>query len=815
MSRLLKKLIPLVLLFMVCGASAEETILLGTVASAGTGEVIPNASVYFKGTQIGTTTDGDGFFYLRVDVLKPVKLVVSAVGYSKQTFDIKPGESAGIEVRLLEKSNLLGEVEALASDKQVNALMSRVRAGRILNRKTAEAKVPSNETRRTRYFISDIRPRQLKHKLWRSMQSGMIQQSDSSFMLPLAEDGYAASLVPMPEHFDFYQSTIPFHTVSFVSPLAAGSNAFYRFYLLGSLSVSYGYAAEKHDRVHFLPRNTFNPLLEGVLEIDSASARLCRVEATMPREVNVNYLNALHYDAVYAPVGSVVDERLAVLMETEIKADTTKLFPSLLGISEYVANGTSVTPDTLVRADSAVTAFLETTKPAPLPELPNDSLLQTSYDSLALSPVYRVARWAAELIMTGYIPTGTAVDIGRINDIIGGSHHEKLFIGLPFKTNERMSRYVSLSGGVMYGFRDRGVKYNAALQVMLPALRRHLITLSVRDRYSNTDVHDFEALRNENGWTKQNYNFSSYIFRNLYYNKVTAINNAARVREVSLSFEDDWRDSRGAVPGVESTVAIKLGRQGYGNPELYHYYDMPSFPYASLQTIVRLGWDERTVDFFTIRKHYRSNYPTLWIGAELGSYRIDEQTAFAGQHSDSYSIYGRLNLLLNGHVALGIGGTLGYSFEAGLVLGKVPYPLLSYMSGNQGVTYQPQRFTLMNNMQYAADKYLLLQLDWDGRGILFSQIPGVRYARLHELLEMKLAYGALSESHQSVIDYRNVALGFHNDTFLPLTIPYVEAGVGIGNILRIAELWSVWKLTHHSDPTTPWWALRFRLNFSL
>ena len=814
MSRLTQILLPLIALFFVSSIAAEETIILGTVASAGTGEVIPNASVYFKGTKLGTATDNDGFFYMRVDVLQPVKLVVSAVGYRKQTFDIRPGESAGIEVRLLEQNNLLRDVEAMASDRQVNALMARVRA----ERKTNAEKQEEQEIGTMRYFISDIRPRQLKHRLWHSMQSGMIQQQDSSYVLPLPADGFVAGVLPLPDHFSFYRPTIPFHTVSFVSPLAGESNAFYHFYLLDSLSVIYGDKAEKHYRIHFLPRNTFNPLMEGVIEVDSATAALRRVDATMPREVNINYLNALHYNATYSPEGALCEERIAALMETEIKADTTKLFPSLYGIREY-RSARPALPDTLQHADSAITAFIKSKEPAPLPSLPDDSLLQAADHSLQFSHVYRVARWAAELIMTGYIPTGTAVDIGRINDIIGGSHQENLYLGLPFKTNERMSRYVSLSGGVMYGFRDRGVKYNAAIQLMLPASRRHLITLSVRDRYANIDVHDFEALRNENGWTTRNYNFSSYVFRNLYYNKQTAVNNAARMREVRLSFEDDWRGSKGTLPGVETTLSVQLGRQSYGNPELYHYYDMPSFPYASVRGLVRLGWNEKAADFFTIRKRYPGYLPTLYLGAELGSYRLDASSTFANNallvSGNGYHLYGRLNIMLRQHLPLGIGGTLNYTFEAGLVLGKVPYPFLSYMNGNQGFTYQPERFTLMNNMQYAADRYLLLQVDWDGRGILFSQIPGVRYARLHELAELKMAYGALSDRHRSVIDYRDPALGYPAATFMPLNVPYVEAGVEIGNILRIGEVWAVWRLTHHDDPTAAWWAIRFRLHFAL
>ena len=797
---------------LLCGinVAAEETILLGNVHNAGTGEAVENASVYFRGTKVGTTTDADGFFYLRVDVLESVKLVVSAIGYKKQVFNITPGESAGIEVLLEERTDMLQEVVAVSSEDPAMILMSRVRNARKTNGATDA--VGTVGKARTYYFISDIRPRQLKYKLWRDLQSGMIPQSDSSFLLPLTDDVFPELAVPLPERFDFYKPTIPFHTVSFLSPLAAGSSMFYRFYLLDSLVVRYGAGqiTEKHYRVRFLPRNRFDPVFEGVLEVDSATAALRRVDAYVPRDVNINYVNALHYNALYSGNNTLLDERLAVLMETEIKADTTKLFPSLYAVRDMHSEF-ELTPDTLLTVDSVVTSFIESVRPSPLPALPSDTVMHTATDSLTQLPLYRFARWAAEICHTGYIPTGTAVNIGQLTDVIGYTRHEHLCLGLPFKTSQLLSRRVSLGAWVGYGFRDRGVKYKVSAEFLLPTEYRHMITMTVKDRYEATDVKTFDALQRENSWTESNLNFTSYIFRNLYYNNVTAINTAARKREVSVIFEDEWQGGRGKSPAVETTFSVAFGRQSYGMPEEYHYYDMPSFAYASASGIVRLGWGGRTADFFTVRKHAHSDLPVLFLGAELGSWRLDEQSyglTTSVSDNSSYHIYGNLNLMLQHEVPLGVAGRLSYIFKAGLVIGKVPYPFLAFMNGNQGYTYQPERFTLMNNMQYAADKYMLLHVNWDGRGIVFGRVPGVRYARLHELAEFKLAYGGLSEKQ------RNLNRQYLSDVN-SLNIPYAEVGVGLGNILRVGEVWAVWRLTHRNDLSAAWWGIRFRLHLGL
>ena len=122
----------------------------------------------------------------------------------------------------------------------------------------------------------------------------------------------------------------------------------------------------------------------------------------------------------------------------------------------------------------------------------------------------------------------------------------------------------------------------------------------------------------------------------------------------------------------------------------------------------------------------------------------------------------------------------------------------------------------MNTYQYAADQYIALHTLWDGKGILFNLIPGIRYLRLRELVEFKVAYGGLRNNHQSVILFPTTSTyqSAYSHLSAP-TIPYVELGVGIGNILRLGEVYSIWRLTHINDPASPYWCMRFRLKLGL
>jgi hypothetical protein len=160
-----------------------------------------------------------------------------------------------------------------------------------------------------------------------------------------------------------------------------------------------------------------------------------------------------------------------------------------------------------------------------------------------------------------------------------------------------------------------------------------------------------------------------------------------------------------------------------------------------------------------------------------------------------------------------MGGELDYRIQAGMIFGKVPYPLLHHFAGNQTHTFDPDRFSLMNTYQFAADQYIALHAHWNGKGVLFNLIPGIRYARLRELLVLKVAYGSFRNNHQEVLPFPTSKHSGYQLLSAP-TIPYVEVGAGIGNILRIGEIYGVFRLTHLNDPS-PWWAIRFRLHFGM
>ena len=751
---------------------AVETIIVGEVVNETTGEAIPNVNVHFRGTKIGTTSDENGSYALRVDMTAKAQLVFSAVGYYSQRFDIEPGTMAGLQVAMREKVATLTEVVVAPNENPALEILRQVRAHRPENDRTLHSERSSTALREQTLYISHIQKKHLRRALWRSLQAGMIAQEDSTYIMPLyretqsfrlegkemtpANDQRTQSLVLTSTDYssllggegnlNFYAPSVSLMGHAFLSPLASGGNLYYRYYLEEDSACC---------RISFRTRNPFYATFNGEMIIDTATYALREFKAYVPAEVAVNYVNTLHVSQSLLPDGTIASEHISVLLDFAIKTEQAgTVFPTLLLTTSLTNSAASASEQSWSeRVDTLATERSYSTQDG----LSTDSAF-AALDSL---PIVRAAKFFATVATTGYIPTGTPVDIGHIEEILQVNQHEGVHFGLPFRTNERFSKVVSLEASVGYGLRDRSAKGMGRVSVNLPTQRKNTLQLEYNDHYVWSEVDDFSRLLRENSMGWGNFDFTAYTFEALHRDSLY-VNTALRQRQLQLYWFADW------TPNLETRAYFRAGW-------------MPTYAYQSLSLIARLSWGERKYDGFFMRRYaYSGKYPILFLGFETGHW--------------NEGLYAHLRLMLSQHANLGMGGTLDYVLQGGAIFGRVPTPLLWQANANQGFAYDPYRFTFLRGGQLLADKYVALQAEWNGQGILFNLIPGIRWLHLRELFEAKVAYGYLSHQPEAV----------SNQTL------YAELGVGIGNILRVCDLYSVWSLSPEFH-----WGMRFRIHLGL
>jgi len=91
-----------------------QTTVSGTVTDSKDGQPIPGANVKIEGKALGTTTDFDGKYELKVAEAVPFKIVFSNLGYVAQTIEITSNNQT-VDVALVEAENKLDEVVVSAS----------------------------------------------------------------------------------------------------------------------------------------------------------------------------------------------------------------------------------------------------------------------------------------------------------------------------------------------------------------------------------------------------------------------------------------------------------------------------------------------------------------------------------------------------------------------------------------------------------------------------------------------------------------------------------------------------------------------------
>lgn len=753
---------------------AVETVIVGEVRDETTGDPIPNVNIHFRGTKIGTTSDKSGAYALRVDMTAKSQLVFSAVGYYTQRYDIEPGVMSGLQVTMREKSAVLTEVVVAPHENPALGILRQVRAHRAEHDRTMHPEWTEKVEREQTLYISHIRKRHLRRALWRSLQTGMMAQDDSTYILPLYRETQSfrlsgSEMIPANDqrtealilsttdysaliggegNLNFYANSVSLMNQSFLSPLASNGNLYYRYY------IDEWTTKDSLLAINFRTRNPFYATFNGQMLIDTATFALRAISAYVPAEVAVNYVNNLHVVQVLGKDDRLDKEHISVLLDVAIKTElNNKPFPTLLLTTSLTNPEASTMPEvempTQQRFD--VNRIVAAT----------DSL----WTKLKATPVMRTASWVASIISTGYIPTGTAIDIGHIEEILQVNNDEGVHFGLPFRTNEKLCKWFSMEASVGYGIRDRSAKGMGRLSFDLPTPRKNILQLEYNNRYVWSEVDDFDRLLRENsmGWGFMD--FTAYAFESIHRDSLY-VNTRIRSQQIQLHWFADWS------PNVETHAYARVGW-------------LAGLPYQSLSGIVRLSWGERKYDGYFMRRYaYSSRYPVLFLGAEANHW---EEGVFA-----------HLRLMLTHHANLGMGGKLTYALQTGTLLGRIPHVMLAQMNANQGYAYDPYRFSFLHGGQMMADKYVTLQGEWNGMGILFNLIPGIRWMHMRELVEGKVAYTHLSAKNATETEYKSGSQW------------YTEVGVGIGNILRICDVYSIWSITPKVE-----WTMRFRIHLSL
>lgn len=123
--------VPVMLLLMGATATLAQTTISGKIVDATTGDAIAGVNIVVKGKVLGTISDTEGNFSLKVTDPPPITLVFSFVGYRSYETTITERATTSLEVKLEEQTLLGQEVVVSASRVEESILQSPVTIEKI------------------------------------------------------------------------------------------------------------------------------------------------------------------------------------------------------------------------------------------------------------------------------------------------------------------------------------------------------------------------------------------------------------------------------------------------------------------------------------------------------------------------------------------------------------------------------------------------------------------------------------------------------------------------------------------------------------
>ena len=143
---------------------------------------------------------------------------------------------------------------------------------------------------------------------------------------------------------------------------------------------------------------------------------------------------------------------------------------------------------------------------------------------------------------------------------------------------------------------------------------------------------------------------------------------------------------------------------------------------------------------------------------------------------------------------------------------KVPFPLLCMppVSLTYFTDFADETFSLMRNMEFLNDRYVMWSALWEPNGKLLNRIPLIKKLKWREVFAVKGMWGHLtSKNDPSQHPGDNMLFKMPDGVQRMTDKPYWEVMVGINNIFKVFGINYVRRLTYLDNPNIDKWGIRF------
>lgn len=808
--RFLKRGYAILVLALLCAvniAQAQSTRVRGRVTEAATGQPIPFVSVTFPGTTVGVSTDMEGCYTLETrEAVTEVRAAI--VGYVGQSHSVRQAAFNEVNFALEEDARSIAEVVIRPGDNPAWPILDSVVRRRHRN---DPEMIPSFRYRtytKMELDLQDIKP-QFKNKRLQRNFGFIFEHMDTSAVtgrsyLPVmiaetSADYYRSrdpevrreviranriSGVDNPDaiaqftghlhaQVNLYESYIDIFDLKFAGPLSPSGRSFYNYFLVDSVDVD----RRKTYKIRFHPRSVATPVLDGEVNIDSASWGLRSASVTMARRVNVNWIRHLAIESRYRMQGDTLwaKEHDRIVADFSVtRSDSSKTLSFLgsrqveyadLRIGERIPDAVQGMHNNVVLDDELQKdeRYWDSVRPYALSS--REQAIYTMVDSVRNVPMFRNIYTVINTVLTGYYNT-RYIGLGPYYKLLSFNDLEGWRMRFGMRTNKTFSRRVRLGGYMAYGTRNERFQGGGSVEVMFHKRLMRKLTAEFQ--------HDmFQLGAGENALSESNI-LSTALSR--------GNERLCPINDFRVEYLHEWRQ------GLQSSLTLRQR-----NIKSNVYVPMATAAGAPVYSInvpsvsigLRYAKDEMVLRNAFGSKSMGSPYPIV---------RFDVTGGFGGMLPRSYPF---LRLEGQFHYKLQL-PPVGYSLitlNGGKIFGHVPYPLLKIHEGNGTYFYNPYAFSCMNFFEFVSDRWVSLFYEHHFNGALLGRVPLLKRLHLREVFVFKGVYGALEDRNNGLADASRVLMRFPAGMG-PVDRPYMETGFGIENIFKLLRVDFIWRLNH-------------------
>lgn len=791
----------------------------GQVINELTAEPISFCNVFFKGSNIGTFTDENGFFEFSSPVLHD-SLYVTYIGFQDKGIKTNEDLLQHINFSLKSSSVLLMTAVVNAGENPAHPIMRKVIANKPKNKLENLGSYNCNEYAKVEIDLEGIE-RSINSKLLKSFDY-IFEHIDSSsedqaflpvyFTETISNISYESStkktsktylankatglenqsviqfVNDFQEDYNVYENWIDVFGKPFAGPFADKAFGYYEFYLIDSIQVN----KEKFYQIKFKPKRKQECTFFGHCWIHADSYAVQDIDMSMSEEVNINFVQKV---SIHHEFKKFMDIWIPIKQETKVHVKPLNKVPGMIGrktsyfydhlvlpSGKDLFNESQLVSEGLLDKDEN---YWETERPEQLSK--KEQAIYTMVDSMVNIKQYKTISEIIKVAAVGTKEIGP-LEVGPYFSLTSNNILEGQRFKFGAWTSSKFSQKVRFGGFAAYGMRDKRFKYGADFKWIINKEPRMLLGASYKnDNDLNTD-NDFEVGEG---------NMLASFFRRDITQKLILD------KKTQVYFERYWdtgfytrillmhydRDPVGNL--MPNGTGFNFAYQANGNVDAVADTTITS---AEIKFKLKYTYKEKFLDTGFSRRSIGSKYPSIGIEYSLGKKGI------LGSAYDYHKLY----LDISHTARLNPIGEMSVLMEAGKTFGQVPFLLSNVHRGNETFFLMNSAFNGMNRYEFVSDQFVSLKLEHHFDGFILNKIPLLRKLNWRSVASFKAVYGSMSTENKAANDLN--MFNPNNDKFVgiraPSSVPYMETGIGVENILKIFRVDALWRLNYLDNPET-------------